>query len=553
MSGPRAHRLARAAIGPAVLALAAGFGGCRSDEPEPPPAVVGASPLRRLSNVEYLNALADLFPNVREPLPPLPDDGAVAGFENAVEAQRPSDVRVARYEAIASIHADVATRDPASVRALVGCDGWATDDSARACARTFLATTGRRVYRRPLEPAEADRLLARFEAWRTSIDFEAAVRLTLSIMLQAPQFLYRPEPAPAGAAPGEVVPVPAYAMATRLAFFLWESTPDDALLDAAARGELATEAGVRSHATRLLADPRARRLFVSFHRQWLGLDRILGDEHAARAAEVDPAWTRATQASAAEETRRFVDGVVGAGGTLGDLLTSRRAWVDAETARLYGVPAPPPGTWAEVSLPPDQRAGLFTRAAFLASFSHRGGTSPPVRGNGIQLRLLCQLPISPPPGVDLSQPKAAPGQGPRTTRDLFEERTRPAMCQGCHAGLNGFGYPFESYDASGRFRTTEVGLPVDPRGAIRGTDVDGAVSGPVELSEALARSETVRRCAATQWVRYALARAPDEVEGPMVAGLADRFSKSGGDVRDLVLAIATSPSFRAMRVAGGAP
>ena len=79
------------------------------------------------------------------------------------------------------------------------------------------------------------------------------------------------------------------------------------------------------------------------------------------------------------------------------------------------------------------------------------------------------------------------------------------------------------------------------------------MSGPVELSESLARSETVRRCAATQWVRYALARAPDEVEGPMVAGLADRFSKSGGDVRDLVLAIATSPSFRSMRVAGGAP
>src|SRR5262249_10919301 len=153
-----------------------------------------------------------------------------------------------------------------------------------------------------------------------------------------------------------------------------------------------------------------------------------------------------------------------------DLLTSPRAWVDGEMARIYGLP-PPSAAWTEVALPPGERAGLLTRASFLAGFSHRGATSPPVRGNAIQLRFLCELPLSPPPGVDPSQPTAPPGSGPETTRMLFEQRTSPAPCQSCHAALNGFGFGFEGYDAAGHHRTSENGLPIDDRGTIHGTDV----------------------------------------------------------------------------------
>src|SRR5689334_7721480 len=97
------------------------------------------------------------------------------------------------------------------------------------------------------------------------------------------------------------------------------------------------------------------------------------------------------------------------GGTFPDLLRSGRAWVDGEMARIYGL-APPsdPTAWSEVWLPGTERAGLLTRASFLAGYSHRGGTSPPVRGNAIQLRLLCQPPLSLPPGADLSMPVADP-------------------------------------------------------------------------------------------------------------------------------------------------
>ena len=202
-----------------VLAAAA-FAGCSSgDEPQPePPTLVGPAPLRRLSNSEYLNALVDLFPAQAPTLPTLPNDSASSGFENASEAQQPSDLRIARYEAIANVYAQGATKDAAAVRSLVGCTDWATPSQANACIAQLLGGIGSRVFRRPLSAEERDRFTLRFQAWSAAIDFEAAARLTLSAMLQSPQFLYRAEPV--GGETG-VVPVEPYAMASRLSFFLW--------------------------------------------------------------------------------------------------------------------------------------------------------------------------------------------------------------------------------------------------------------------------------------------------------------------------------------------
>ncbi len=514
--------------------------------PAPNPVVslaVGPTPLRRLSDHEYLNALHDLFPALAPALPQLPDDVPVAGFENAAEAQQPSDVLIARYEAIANLYAAAATVDHAAVSALVGCPDWSTPLPADLCAIQFVARTGSRIFRRPLSDAERTRYLLQFQQWESSVDFEGAVQLTLSAMLQSPQFLYRAEVLPQGAEPGGVIAVPPYAMATRLSFFLWESGPDDALMDAASRDELQTEAQIRAQATRMLADDRAKRVFWDFPRQWLGLDRILIGENLVRSAQVDPAWTAATQASASTETELFVQNTLSTGGTFRDLLTSRRAWVDSEMSRVYGI-ATPAVPWSEVSLPESQRAGLLTRISYLAGYSHAGATSPPVRGNAIQLRFLCQLPVSPPPGADLSQPMATPDQGPQTNRMLFETRTSPPACQVCHVSLNGFGFGLENYNAAGHYQTMDDGLPVDASGKIHGTDVDGPFTGGIALSQALSKSEVVHHCATEELVRYALGRAPVDAELPTVDTLAKAFMDSGGDVRALLVAVATSPTFR---------
>ncbi len=547
-----------AALALAVVGVVAAAAACDAGDPAQPPgpvlaatASVGPSPLRRLSDGEYLNALHDLFPALSPTLPALPPDVPVAGFDNAASAQAPSDVLIARYEAIANLYAAAATVDTPSVTALVGCADWSTHALATSCASAFVSKMGGRLFRRPLDAGEQGRLQASFESWATAVDFPGAAQLTLSAMLQSPQFLYRPEPLPQDLAAGAAVPVPPYEMATRLSFFLWESVPDDALLQAASLGELATDAQIRAQATRMLADGRAQRVLWSFPRQWLGLDQILLEEGAARTPQVDPLWTTTTQASAFTETQLFVQNVLRSGGTFRDLLTSPKAWVDGEMSRVYGLPAPAnPLAWNEVTLPATQRAGLLTRTSFLAGNSHRGATSPPVRGNAIQLRLLCELPISPPPGVNLSQPMVPTGSGPETNRTLFEQRTSPAFCQTCHRGLNGFGFGFEEYDAAGHFQTTDDTLPVDATGTITGTDVDGPFDGALELSKKLSVSEVVHACATQELVRYALGRAPADVEAPTVAALSQSFMASKGDLRTLLVDVVLTPSFRMQLVEG---
>jgi hypothetical protein len=502
------------------------------DSPAATAAVVtiGPSPLRRMTNAEYLNALHDLFPSLSPMLPELPADVPVAGFDNAAESQQASDVRIARYEAIANLYAEAATTDTPSVTALTACADWSSAELATACAAQFVEQVGRRLFRRPLSDAESQRFLTRFLAWQTAVDFPGAVELTLAAMLQSPQFLYRPEPVPTGVPVGAAVPVEAYAMASRLSFLLWQSIPDDEL---------------RPQVKRMLEDPRGKRSLWSFHRQWMGLDRILLPEGSMRTPAVDPQWTTATQTSAVIESELFVENVLGQGGTFRDLLTSQRAWVYGEMARIYGFDTPAdPMSWTEVTLPPSERAGLLTRTAFLAGYSHAAATSPPVRGNGIELRLLCSLPISPPPGVDLSQPMASPDVGPQTNRMLFAARTSPAACQSCHAALNGFGFGLEHYDAAGHFQKTDHGITVDASGTILGTDVDGPFDGAIELSNTLATSAVVYECATRQWLRFALGRAPVGGEQDELARLSNSFMTSDGDVRALLVDLVTTPSFR---------
>ncbi len=536
----------RVVLGVVVVAAFAGVGCFLSGPPSTEVVAVGPAPLRRLTNSEYLNALHDLFPSVSVALPPLPNDTVIAGFDNAIEAQQPSDVAIARYETIANLYAAALTSDDAAVSSLVGCD-WSTPTLASSCGAQFITHVGRRVFRRPLSADELGRLSPKFTAWQSAVDFGAAVRLMLSAMLQAPQFIYRPEPV---AGTGDtVIPVEPYEMASRMSFFLWASTPDDALLDAAGNGALATQDQVRAQAERMLDDDRARRTLWSFHRQWLGLDLILGSDQVYRTPAIDPTWTAATPISAEMETELFVENTLMGGGTLRDLLLSPSAWVNGEMAQLYGVPAPTdPSAFTAVQLPGSQRAGVLTRVAFLAGTSHSGGTSPPIRGNAVQLRLLCELPVSPPPGANLSMPTATAGQGPQTTRMLFDARTAPATCQGCHAGLNGIGFGFESYDAAGAFRTTEQGLPIDATGVLIGTDVDGPFDGALALSAKLEQSAMVHRCATAQWLRYALGRAPVDAELSLLDTWTASFQASGGDVRALLVNIVTSPTFRLRRM-----
>jgi hypothetical protein len=455
-------------------------------------------------------------------------------------------VQIARWEDIAWRYGEAITNDARALTSFLPCAADATTaDGERRCGEQFVRDFGLRALRRPLESDEADRYETFFEAQRLEIDFRAAIQLTAMAMLQSPAFLYRLEisAAPSGES---IAALDSFEIATRLSYFLWETTPDQTLLDAALEGALEEPEQVEEHARRMLEDPRARAAVTDFHRQWLDFDRILESEHQRRVPENFPSWNEALRSAIREEQDRFVESTLFDGeGTLKALLTSRRTWVNRALADLYEVPGPSNNeTWIEAELPEGERSGILTRAAFLASHSHAANGSPPLRGVFITERLLCEGRPSPPPDANLSPPAAAPGSGPQTNRELFEERTSPSLCQNCHVRMDGFGFGFENYDAIGAFRELDNGLPVDASGNVIGTDVDGPYVGGVELSQVLAESERVQSCATRNWVRYALGRAPERSESCFINRLASGFASTGGNVRELLISIVTSPEFR---------
>lgn len=534
-----------------AVPLGAGCTPHDADVAGPPPVpYVGSSPLRRLSNDEYLHAMRDLFGVAPEGLPALPPDTTVGGFGNDARTLGPSDLRIARYEALAFAFADAATVDDAALARLLPCTSFATDAEQASCGRALIASFGRRAFRRPLETDELERYARRFDGFRSTIDFRAAVQLVLMAIVQAPAFLYRIEIPVVDAttlvadAPG-AVRISAYALATRLSFLLWESVPDDELLDAAESGALLDPEVLAVEVDRMLADPRVVDTIVDFDRQWLDVDRILSDANRTRDPAQYPDWTATTPASEREEALRLVRWSAAEGeGTIGELFASRHAEVDGTMAAIYGVAAPADGTWASVELPADQRAGILTRGAFLAGHAHSGNVSPPIRGSFVLERILCQPHLSPPAAADLSQPQPSPGEGAVTNRTLFERRTSSPTCSGCHVRVNGVGFAFEHYDAVGAFHALDHGLPVDASGELFDVDPSGPFADAVDLSERLSTSRTVLSCASDTWVRFALGRTLEPQDAYLRHRALTALDATGGEVRAMLRAIALSPELR---------
>ena len=490
--------------------------------------------VRRLSAVEYNRTVRDLFPSFQIPQQNLVADLAVHGFENAAASLNPAPVLVEQYADSAILIAEMIGDN---MGAFLPCAPVSPD---MACGRELIADFGRRALRRPLTDEERGRYEGFFERQMNEISFRGALELTVQAFLQAPQFLYRIE---LGAAEDgeQVVALDDFEMASRLSYFLWQSMPDDTLFEAAEAGELSTPEQVAAQARRMLEDPRSAEAVVDFHRQWLAFDRIMGEN---KDPGLYPMWNDTLRDAMREESDRFVGHLYQTDANLlQELLTSRTTFVSPILAEFYGVPAPAE-EWGMATLPEGERAGFLTRGNFLAAHAHSTNGSPPLRGVAIMDQWLCEPPPPPPPTADTSTPTAAPGEGPRTNRELFEERTAPSECTGCHTTINGLGFPFEGYDSAGAFRTQDNGIDVDTTGEIRGTDdINGDVDDAIQLSERLASSTQVRDCMVRNWFRFAFAREPGRADSCALEDFSSALADADGNIKELIVAIASSYDF----------
>jgi hypothetical protein len=321
--------------------------------------------------------------------------------------------------------------------------------------------------------------------------------------------------------------------------------PDAALFAAAERGDLDGTAGIEAQAQRLLADPRARPAVAAFFAQWLDLQR-LDEGSRQKSASLFPKYEAATATSVTAGLARFVDWVFWEkNGSLPELLTTPRAFVDAKSAPIAEVSAPAAGLTL-VDTDPARRVGLFGQPGFGAGLGHETLPATILRGVWVLDRMLCAPPLPPPNNVSVVLPDPKPGV--TTNRARIETLHEVGACAGCHKLIDGAGFALENYDAIGRWQATDGGLPIDARGALLGTfDADGTYDGPVALAQRLARSEQVAECATAQMLRNALARQLEAADACELARLTDALvARPGWPARDLFALVATSDAFRTL-------
>jgi hypothetical protein len=484
------------------LALAAGCVGRISDDDNAVPDgprnlcesgatdIAGPRLVRRLTATEYTASVRAVFglADADWSGPALPADAAGRnGFTNNVDRLVIDDAYAqALYKSAEGVASVVVA--PVRLARILPC----AVQGNEACARTYLDTVGRRLFRRPLTDDERQRYLALHTKVRAANDdFATWVRWATVALLSSPSFVYRSE---LGEPDGDGYKLTGYEIATALAYGLTGAPPTEALLDRAASGELDTPPGIAAAARELAIDPATgkarlelRREFGTFTDQWLGLS-VLGN--LTKSTETVPGFDGGIRTAMRRETDSFIDKIVFEDhGGVRELLTSPVSVVEPSLATYYGWA----GASGTVMRPAGWGVGLLAQGSLLAINAGNAYTSPTQRGALVRERLLC-TDIPPPPPVVGDIP---PPTGAETTRQRYEMHAENPSCSGCHQLMDPIGFAFEHLDAGGRYRAMEGPFPIDDRGVITDLGNDITFTGPDELASALAAAPQTSTCMAS--------------------------------------------------------
>jgi len=502
----------------------------------------GSRALVRLTNAEYAQTVIDLLGEAADAPSRynFPGDSLAHGFANNVDLLQVSTTHAEQYAEAAAGIATATFADPARRARVLGCDV----SAGASCLTTYVRTLGRRMFRRPLADSEVNAYVTLATKSVTAGDPNAGPAAVLEAMLQSPNFIYRVQIGVPDSKRAGYVGLNGFEMASRLSFFLFGTSPDDALLDQAQSGALDQPAGVNKVVAQMLTDPRARRGVRSFYSQWLPLTEIAGPT----ADQERLTGTVTPGADMAQETTTFADNVLwDSGGTVNDLLTARYTFLNAALAKVYGVPAPAQD-WQRVDLSAvaaaATRAGLLTQPSLLAAGSH--GVAKPSntrRGQMVREQLLCVDIPSPPPGVAANPPAAKPGE---TEQQTFAKHTTDPSCASCHNLMDPIGWGLSGFDGAGAVRTTDSnGQPISVAGQINGfSDPNNAFNGPIELGQKIATSEMFKDCVARQLFRYAYARVELDADASGINELRAAFEGSHWALPATLATLTESNGFR---------
>lgn len=411
------------------------------------------------------------------------------------------------------------------------------------CARKILSTIARRAYRRPVTPSDVDDLLRFYEQGRAEDGtFEDGIEMALRAILVSPKFLFRVERDPDGIAAKTVYRVSDLELASRLSFFLWSSIPDEQLLEVAARGALSKPAVFDRQVRRMLADPKADALVTSFAAQWLQLRSLAA---AAPDPRLFPDFDDNLRSAFRRETELFFQTIKNEDGSVLDLLRANYTFANERLARHYGIPNVYGSHFRRVTLPANgPRAGLLGHASVLTVTSYGDRTSPVLRGKWLLETILGMSPPPPPPDVPPLKEKGTGGKVLTMRQRIAAHRENPA-CAGCHNLMDPIGLATENFDAIGRWRTREAGVPIDASGGLPDGSTFAGVDGL--RSALLRRPELFVETFTEKLLTYAIGRGVGAYDAPAIRqiirdGRADDYKFS-----TIILGITKSAPFQMRR------
>ena len=485
--------------------------------------------------VTFFRVPPDLVEQVREPF----ENPAAPSGTGGITGRLPSISTVT----IVGPHGAKGPGDTPSRRRIFSCTP-ANASQEAVCARTILTTLTRRAYRGLSTREQVDELMTFFEAGKGEHGkFDDGVELALRRLLVSPEFLYRIEggdtrdsrsanlstsarddvrratvdaPKRQGRdgvqVRSDVRRLTNHELASRLSFFLWSSIPDDALLELADRGTLATPAVLDAQVRRMLADPRAETLTTNFASQWLLIRNLAtvrpGENYALN-------WDETLRVSMKRETELFLDSIVRENRPAIEMLTADYTFLNERLARHYAITGVQGSHFRRIALPAESpRRGLLGHGSILTVTSPAIRTSPVIRGKWVLNNILGAPPPDPPPNVPALSEQRTQTRAPTMRERMAQHRNNPA-CSACHTMIDPAGFALENFDATGKWRIVDESFnPIDATGALPdGRKFDGVA----ELRAALAaRPERFVNTLTEKLLTYALGRGLEYYDMPAV-------------------------------------
>ncbi|MBL8631556.1 MAG: DUF1592 domain-containing protein [Rhodospirillaceae bacterium] len=532
-------RHTRALIRPMALSLAALLTLSACDNG--PATTGGPTTVRRLTESQYRHIITDVFgPHIVvagrfDPL--IRTEGLLAvGASQATI----SPAAVERYAALAKSIAQQVV-DEKNRALILPCAPVSPAKPDEVCAKTFFTKVGRYLYRRPLADDEIGvytKIAANAGASRGS--FYDGVSYGLQAMLQSPDFLFVTENAVANSKTKALQQLDDYSKASRLSFFLWNTSPDDELLAAAEKGELSTSSGLRKQVDRMMNATRFEGGVRAFFSDMLALDDFATLE---KDTLIYPAFSLAAAEDGKEQLlRTLVDVLLVKDRDYRELFTTRETFMTSALGLVYRLPATNPGGWAKFTFAEDdQRAGIQGLLSFTALHSHPGKSSPTLRGKAIRELLLCQKIPDPPSTVNFDQFND-PNSPNRTARDRLTVHATDPACAGCHKLVDPIGLALETFDGAGQTRWTENGAKIDTSGNLNGIPFND----PKGLGQALREDPAAAQCVVRRAYNYATARPLERGERKWLNYLEHEFADDGYRFRELIRKIALSDALYAV-------